>query len=126
MTTFGEMLKKFRLKAELSLREFSVKVADDPANVSRIERGLKPAPGDDTISRYLKGLISVMTDEERQSFMDMAAISRREIPSDIPNELLLNKLPAFLRTLRAEKPSTKEMEETIDMVKRAFNPEGSL
>ena len=58
--------------------------------------------------------------------MDMAAISRREIPSDIPNELLLNKLPAFLRTLRAEKPSTKEMEETIDMVKRAFNPEGSL
>jgi transcriptional regulator with XRE-family HTH domain len=43
---FGELLAHYRRKANLTLRDFAEKVAYDPSNISKIERGrINPPAG---------------------------------------------------------------------------------
>jgi transcriptional regulator with XRE-family HTH domain len=120
---FGEMLKALRVAAGLSLREFCRKAGEDPANLSRIERVLRPAPSDEVVERYAKALNIDKACDTWRSFFDFSAISRRELPNDIAsNEELSAKLPAILRTLRGEKPNEEDIEKALDIARKAFRP----
>jgi transcriptional regulator with XRE-family HTH domain len=120
---FGELLKSLRLKAELTLREFCRKAGEDPANLSRIERSLRPAPCDDVVERYAKALGITPDSERGREFFDFAAISRKELPKDITsNEEIAAKLPAMLRTLRGNKPTEEDLENALDITRKAFRP----
>lgn len=117
---FHELLKEKRLAKRLTLREFCRRADEDPANFSRIERGLRTPPNDDVISRYAKVL--ELTGDELQHFMDVGAISRRELPKDIPLDALVNKLPAMLRGIDGGKPTEEQVQNAIEMTKEAFRP----
>lgn len=120
---FSEMLKTRRLSANLSLREFCRRADEDPANLSRIERGLRTAPGDEVVERYAKVLNMVEAGTAWSLFFDLAAISRRELPRDIASdEALYSKLPAILRTIRGEKPVEKDIEGAFEVARKAFRP----
>lgn len=54
--------------------------------------------------------------EEYNTLFDLAAISH--IPTGLLyDDQLLDKLPVFFRTIRGEKPSRKELEELIRIMK---------
>jgi hypothetical protein len=58
-----------------------------------------------------------------QEFLDFAAISRRELPKDITSdEEIAAKLPAMLRTLRGSKPTEEELENVLNITRKAFRP----
>lgn len=116
--TFGDLLKSLRRQAKLSLRDLARKAADDPANISRIERRLRPAPGEDVTERFAKALGLTPQSEEWVQFMDMAALSRRELPRDITEEELISELPVFLRTVRGRRPAEEDLLELKDTIFR--------
>ncbi len=120
--TFGDLLKSLRRQAKLSLRDLARKAADDPANISRIERRLRPAPGEDVTERFAKALGLTPRSEEWVQFMDMAALSRRELPRDITEEELIGKIPAFLRTIRRNRPNKEDFLAASEAFQRAFKP----
>jgi|APHig6443717497_1056834.scaffolds.fasta_scaffold145000_2 transcriptional regulator with XRE-family HTH domain len=117
---FYELLKEKRLALELSLRKFCQLASEDPANYSRIERGLRPAPSDDVVYRY--AAVLKLQGDELRDFRDLASLSRREIPRDISDEELYAKLPAFLRSIDRDKPSEEQLEAAIRVTKKAFRP----
>jgi len=120
---FGEILKSLRIEADLTLREFCRKAGEDPANLSRIERSLRPAPCDDVVERYAKALGLAANTSLWQEFLDFAAISRRELPKDITSdEEIAAKLPAMLRTLRGSKPTEEDLENVLNITRKAFRP----
>lgn len=119
---FGDLLNELRRKKRLSLREFAKKAADDPANVSRIENLLRPAPGEDVTERYAKALNLQERSEEWMQFFDSAAISRREIPKDITEEELVAELPVFLRTVRGKRPTEEDLLNLKDTIFNALKP----
>lgn len=116
---FHELLMELRKARGVTLRRFCQFAAEDPANFSRIERGLRPAPSDEVISRYASVL--ELNGRELQDFMDLGALSRREIPKSISEEVLYQKLPAFLRTID-RKPSEEELEQAVMLTKENFQP----
>jgi len=117
MDTFGGFVKKMRIRNSLTLREFCRQANVDPSNWSKIERGLFPPPKSKQI---LQGIASILNleggSEEYNTLFDLAAISY--IPLDlISNQAVVEKLPVFFRTLRGEKPTRKELEELIKILK---------
>ena len=120
---FGEKLKSLRISADLTLREFCRKAGEDPANLSRIERSLRPAPCDDVVERYAKALGIKHESSLWHEFFDFAAISRKELPKDITsNEEIAAKLPAMLRTLRGERPTEEDLQNAFNITLKAFRP----
>lgn len=117
MEIFGDFVRKMRIKNLLTLREFCRQANVDPSNWSKIERGLFSPPKS---KQVLQGIASILNlaegSEEYNTLFDLAAISY--IPPDLINDqAVVDKLPVFFRTLRGEKPTRKELEELIKIIK---------
>lgn len=117
MSTFGDFVKKMRIKNLLTLREFCRQANVDPSNWSKIERGLFPPPKSKQILQGIASILNLEEEtEEYNTLFDLAAISY--IPPDlISDKAVVEKLPVFFRTLRGEKPSKAELEELLKMLK---------
>jgi len=116
MITFGEFIKNLRIERRMTLREFCRSAKLDPSNWSRIERGLAPPPK----SKVVQGIAEMLNveegSEEYHTLFDLAAIGH--IPTGLlSDEQVLDKLPVFFRTIRGEKPSRKELEELIRIMR---------
>lgn len=116
---FGAMLNKLRTENNLSIRDVCKLVSYDPSNWSKVERGLIPAPTEEKILKSWAKALRVKK-EDIQDFMDNAIIAQSLIPSDIleKNEML-QLMPAFFRTVRNKKPSKKELDDLVDLIKKA-------
>ena len=117
MITFGEFIKNLRIERRMTLREFCRSAKLDPSNWSRIERGLAPPPKSKAVLQGIAEMLKVEEGSEKyHTLFDLAAISH--IPIDLlSDEQVLDKLPVFFRTIRGEKPSRKELEELIRIMK---------
>ncbi len=118
---FGRLLKEIRKQRNLGLREFCLKNGIDPGNYSRLERGQFPPPQSaEQIEKY-----AVALDVERGSdlwleLFDLASAERGEIPADLmSDEELVEKLPAFFRTLRAKQLSPDKLDELVERIRRS-------
>jgi transcriptional regulator with XRE-family HTH domain len=120
--TFADLLKSLRRQAKLSLRDLARKAADDPANISRIERRLRAAPGDDVTERFAKALGLIPQSDEWVQFMEMAALSRRELPRDITEEELVSELPVFLQALKGKRLPVEDLLELKDTLFGELKP----
>ncbi|HNY02868.1 MAG TPA: helix-turn-helix transcriptional regulator [Bacteroidales bacterium] len=118
MKTFGVFVKEVRTTKEITLREFCRKSWQDPSNWSKIERGLIPPPKSKVALDQIASALEIEPGtEEFNTLIDLAAISF------IPNELLgeeeiLEKLPAFFRTVRGGPPNEKELEDLIELIRK--------
>ncbi|MFA5188290.1 MAG: helix-turn-helix transcriptional regulator [Patescibacteria group bacterium] len=115
----GALLKELRMKQNLSLRDVCKKANYDPSNWSKIERGLISPPSDEpTLGQWAKALGLTKESKEYYEFIDLANIAQGIIPDYIMQEKdLVNALPAFFRTVRNEKPSKKEIDDLINLIK---------
>lgn len=118
---FSESLKKRRLEKGYSLREICELVNYDPSNWSKIERGRISPPSDkETLSIWAKFLGISKKSAEMQKFIDEANIAQGIIPQDImKDKKTVNLLPAFFRTLRNQKPTKKEINNLIELIRNA-------
>jgi len=108
--TFGEYVRSRRLELGMSLRTFAAATNQDPANVSRMERGQLTPPQDlEVLHRIADALELANPSEERLTLIDLAAVAARRIPADIASdESLLAQLPVLFRKLRIELRSDED------------------
>ncbi|NQT80167.1 MAG: helix-turn-helix domain-containing protein [Candidatus Aminicenantes bacterium] len=115
--TFGEFIRNLRIEKRLTLRDFCRSAKLDPSNWSRIERGFAPPPKSKVVLQGIAKILKIEEgSEEYNTLFDLAAIGH--IPTGlVSDEQVLDKLPVFFRTIRGEKPSRKELEELIRIMK---------
>jgi len=120
MTTFGGFFKKQRLELGLSLRSYCQAHDEDPAYISRLERGKVSAPRDEAkIEYYAKTLELRHGSKPRKTFFDLAEVSNKKILDTIHNPLLLSKLPLFLRTLDNKNFDEEKLNKILEIIKKA-------
>ncbi len=104
-TQFGDLVKGLRIGLKKTLRTFCSDMGFDPSNWSKVERGINAAPKEEVLKRvaeYFK-----LKEEALVGFMDFAAVSRGEIPTDIlTDEAVMKKMPLFFRNVRNEQTMT--------------------
>lgn len=125
--SFGEFVRNLRLKQNLTLREFCREHDLDPANWSRMERGLSTAPQDqDILKRYARFLGIRPDTNEWRDFMDRAAVDAGTIPNDImSDEALLERVPLLFRAARGEKLSSEQLDELLALIRKESKSEGT-
>jgi transcriptional regulator with XRE-family HTH domain len=116
---FGGYFEQLRQAQGLTLRMFCKKAACDPANISRMERGLiSPPKGREILEKYASALNLVEGSDEWYRFFDLAAADQGIVPQDIMADAELVKvLPVFFRTLRGQKPTKVEMEKLAEKIR---------
>jgi len=116
---FGEFVKQIRVNKRLSLRAFCLQHGHDPSNWSKIERAILPPPKDENIlTEWAEqlGLERGSTDWLR--FFDYASVDAGRIPDYIlEDEKLVEKLPAFFRTLSGQKPDREDLEKLLEIIR---------
>ena len=116
---FGSYFEQLRQEQGLTLRMFCKKAACDPANISRMERGLIPPPkGREILEKYAEALNLVEGSDEWYRFFDLAAVDQGIVPGDImADQDLVKVLPVFFRTLRGQKPTEEEMTKLAEKIR---------
>lgn len=117
---FGSLLKEYRQRTGLTLREFCLKHGIDAGNYSRLERGRFPPPQkEELLEKYATAMGLNRGSDEWILLFDTAAASRGELPKDLlADEDLLEKLPALFRTLRGKPIDPDKLDRFIDVVRR--------
>lgn len=119
---FGEQLKEYRIRRELTLRQCSEGLGVDPSNWSKWERGVNPAPKDIEILEAWAEYFGLQ-DGEKLEFLDSAALSRRELPADIASdEKVLAALPAFFRAARGAELTEEQLRQLVEDVRALHSP----
>ena len=118
--SFGQFFESLRQRNGLTLREFCKKAGADPANISRMERGLmSPPKGRDILERYAAALGLRQGTDDWYEFFDLAAVAQGVVPEDILSDAnLVKALPLFFRTLRGQKPSVAEMKRLAEKIRQ--------
>ncbi len=121
MNRFGTLVKKHRLAAGVTLRDFCLKHGFDPGNFSRIERGVSAPPqGRPLLERYARALGVKEGSDDWLELFDAAAAERGEIPADLmSDEQVVEKLPVLFRTLRARQVSAQNLDELVERIRRS-------
>ena len=122
LINFGSYFEQLRQAQGLTLRMFCKKAACDPANISRMERGLiSPPKGREILEKYAAALNLVEGSDEWYQFFDLAAAGQGILPQDIMADAELVKvLPAFFRTLRGQKPTEEEMKKLAEKIRKGM------
>jgi transcriptional regulator with XRE-family HTH domain len=121
--TFGELVKNLRISRKFTLRSFCAAVNVDPSNWSKIERGVSPAPKNPEVLSSWADFFDLV-DDDRQQFMDLADLSRSEIPHDMAsNEKVMAAMPAFFRAARGHRLSEEKLSELIEDVRMLHSPD---
>lgn len=118
---FGGFFEELRQRSKLTLREFCKRAGADPANISRMERGLMPPPKSrDILERYASVLGLEEATDDWYQFFDLAAADQGIVPADIMEDAeLVNALPVFFRTLRGQKPTAEELRRIAEKIRKA-------
>jgi transcriptional regulator with XRE-family HTH domain len=110
MKAFNETVKSLRVQKRITLRDFCEQLGLDPSNWSKVERGINPPPSDIGLLERLAEFF-VLSGNDKLAFIDAAAIQRKEIPSDVADNVILQRaLPAFFRAARGHELTKAELD----------------
>ena len=118
--TFGEFLKRKRLERRLSLRAFCAAAQVDPANYSKLERGVLAPPRErEKLEVYERALGVTPDSPESRELRRLAALQRGELPPAVlADKELMAKLPALFRTLEGDPVDEHLLDDLIDTIRR--------
>ena len=119
LVKFGKKLNNLRLKKGLSLRKICEVSGYDPSNWSKIERGKMSPPSDEKTLRKWAKVLGVSREKDIREFIDKANLVQGMIPQDILSQNnAVDFLPAFFRTLRNKKPTKKEIDQLVKLIRK--------
>ena len=120
---FGQRLKDLRITKGLTLRQCSEAVGADASNWSKLEREINPAPKDPIVEQWAH--FFGLTGEDRQTFLDLASLSRKEIPKDIAasDAVVLEALPVFFRAARGAEMDDEKLARFVEQVRKLHSPD---
>jgi transcriptional regulator with XRE-family HTH domain len=118
--TFGEYIKELRAARRLTLRAFSAAAGVDPANYSKLERGLLAPPDDPERLRKFELILGLPEGgAECRELRRLAALGRGELPPAVlADRELVGKLPALFRTLEGDPVDDQVLEELVETLRR--------
>ncbi len=121
--TFGFYFKELRTNKGWTLRQFCEENGYDPGNISRLERGVFPAPeSPQKLREYAKALGLKEGGEEWVEFFDRAAAARGQFPVDLQaDENLVGRLPVLFRTLRGRKVTPEKLDQLVEIIRRGHS-----
>lgn len=117
MKTFGGFIKEKRLSIQITLREFCKKASVDPSNWSKVERGILPPPKSREILEAIAFALDINIESEDWNTMKELAVIGNMPQQLLTNDILLKKLPVFFRTVRGDKPTKKDLDELIKILR---------
>lgn len=119
-TTFGEFIMTRRKAKHITLRAFSESLGYDPANYSRMERGLlMPSTNPDKLLALSRELGIPQGSEEFREMVRLASLGRGEIPPAIlSDEAVLSTLPILFRTLEGDKVDEEVLDDLFEAMKK--------
>lgn len=116
-TTFGELLKDYRIRRGQTLRECSQNLGVDPSNWSKMERGINPGPKDEGLLKSWAKHLQLIP-EEYATLADYSALSRGAIPTaSASDDRVLQALPVFFRAARGAKMDDGELDKFVQTVR---------
>jgi transcriptional regulator with XRE-family HTH domain len=117
---FGELLRTYRLKKEITLREFANMTEIDSAYLSRVERGtISPPQKEQLLTAIIEAL--ELTKEEAQILRDQAATENKAFPEDVAEKVKqVPGIPMLLRTVANKKLTPEEMERIIKYINSQY------
>lgn len=122
-TAFGELLKDRRIAKGITLRQCSEELRVDASNWSKLERGINSAPKDAAVLEAWAKFFG-LEGEQKQHFVDVAALSRKEIPSDLAaDDKVLEALPMFFRAARNAEMDGEKLRAFVEEVRRLHSPD---
>lgn len=118
--TFSRFFESLRQRSRLTLREFCKQAGADPANISRMERGvMSPPKSREILERYAAVLGLAEGSDDWYLFFDLASVAQGAVPHDLLSDANLAKsLPLFFRTLRGQKPTPEEMQRIAEKLRQ--------
>jgi transcriptional regulator with XRE-family HTH domain len=118
--TFGEFIKRLRLERRMTLRAFCEAAQVDPANYSKLERGLLQPPKDpEKLEVYERALGVGTGSPESREMRRLAALDRGELPPAVlADRELVGKLPALFRTLEGDRVKDHLLDELIETIRQ--------
>lgn len=118
MESFGQFIKTIRIEREITLRDFCRRTNLDPSNWSKIERGVMQPPKSRLVLSDIARVLDITEESENwHAMFDLAVASH--IPSElVDNDQIVEYLPLLFRTLRGKKPSSEDLRELIDKIRK--------
>jgi transcriptional regulator with XRE-family HTH domain len=119
---FGELIKQLRIERQITLRQCCAGLGVDPSNWSKLERGLIPPPKHVGILERWAGFFDLGADQ-RQEFLDLAAIGRGELPADLAGDgRALAALAGYFQALRGSEPEPGKLNESAEDIAHSPTP----
>ena len=114
---FGEFIILKRKEKELSARQLALMTNITPEYMCEIEKGRKSAVSDEIMDRLIRALN--LTEDETETFYDLAAIARQTVSADLPEYIMSNELVrAAIRTAKKHKIPDEKWERFIKEIVR--------
>ena len=117
---FGKFMKEKRLEADLTLREFCRQLGEDASNWSKVEREKLQPPKDEIKLGKIARILNIeQSSDDWNTMHDLAFVDSGSIPDYIKTDKdIMKALPIFFRTVGSVKPSTEELKELINTLKK--------
>jgi transcriptional regulator with XRE-family HTH domain len=111
-----------RLEKGYTLRAYCATYGEDPAYISRLERGILEPPKDEEVLRRLAKSLGLKQGTEKwKEFHDLAFVSAGRIPPDVmEDENLVKHLPLFFRMVTGEKFPSERLDTFVTFVKDMY------
>ncbi len=106
---FGEYLRSVRRAKKISIRELAKKVNKTATYLSDIENGNNKPPDKELLEKIIKELHLEEYQKLKNNLFDLAAIERNDIPADIKEYLIQNKVLLDMIRITKDKPNSKEI-----------------
>ena len=118
--TFGSFFKDKRILLGLTLRKFCEQHDMDVGNLSKIERGILPAPkSEEILKKYAEYLKLKKGSDGWYEFFDLAAAESGKFPKELMGKAILGRMPVLFRTIRGKKLSKAKFDELIKIIKES-------
>ncbi|MFH1847138.1 MAG: helix-turn-helix transcriptional regulator [Candidatus Omnitrophota bacterium] len=118
--SFGQYIKRLRLKKGYGLRSFAKEIGWLPSNLSHLETGrINPPREKEVLLKIAKKLELKKNSKEWNNFLDLAANTPDRVPVDIADFINDQELaPVMLRTVANKKLSKAQIKKLIEDIKK--------